>query len=50
MVGPTGLNEGEQKVKLITQPLLTPVLRNRIVMRAADSRAERHQPITQNEI
>ena len=41
MVGPTILNE-EQKAKLITQlttqTLLTPVLRNRIVMRAADSR------------
>ena len=41
MVGPTGLNEGEQKARLITQlitqPMLTPVLRNRIVMRAADS-------------
>ena len=53
MVGPTILNE-EQKAKpitqLTTQTLLTPVLRNRIVMRAADSRAEQHQPITHKEI
>ena len=45
-----------KKAKLVTQPLLTLVpmgdldLRNRIVIWAAVSRAERHPPITQNEI